>query len=79
LNTRPKYFEKKLRWIFCDENFKDYYILKNEDCEKYIMGNGISDNKQNNFRLDIFKEEKRYDENELCQYLIDWFSVKNSS
>lgn len=79
LNTRPKYFEKKLRWIFCDENFKDYYILKNEDCEKYIMGNGISYNKQNNFRLDIFKEEKRYDENELCQYLIDWFSVNNSS
>ena len=57
----------------------DYYILTNEDCRNYLMGSSISYNKQNNFKLDIFQKEKRYDETELCQYLIDWFSVKNSS
>lgn len=74
LKTRPAYFEKYTRWIFFDSNFKDYYILSNSDCRKYIMGNEISYDKQNNFKLNLFTDEKKYSEEELCQYLSDWFS-----
>lgn len=74
LKTKPLYFEKNLRWIFCDENFKDYYILTSEQCRHYVMGDVISYDKQNNFKLDIFKNEKKYSEEELCVYLIKWFN-----
>ncbi len=75
LQTKPKYFEKFTRWVFCDEN-QNYYILTNEDCRKYIMGDKISYDKQNNFRLNIFSEQKKYNEDELYEYLIDWFCQK---
>lgn len=38
------------------------------------MGNEISYDKQNNFKLNLFTDEKKYSEEELCQYLSDWFS-----
>lgn len=72
LKTKPSYFEKNTRWIFCDEN-SNYYILSNEDCRKYIMGNEISYEKQNNFKLTIFSKEKKYNEDEVCNYLKKWF------
>ena len=74
LYTRPKYFEKYTRWIFSDDNL-NYSILTNEECRKYIMGNEISYDKQNNFKLNIFTDQKKYDEDELCNYLISWFST----
>jgi len=74
LKERPSYFEKYLRWIFCDENFSNYYILDNEACQKYIMGDSVSYDKQNNFRLTLFKKERKFSEQELCDYLINWFS-----
>ncbi|MBQ1181455.1 MAG: hypothetical protein IIX63_04980, partial [Treponema sp.] len=74
LYTKPKYFEKYTRWIFSEDNL-NYFILTNEKCRKYIMGNEISYDKQNNFKLNIFKEQKKYNEDELCNYLISWFNT----
>lgn len=73
LKTKPVYFEWYTRWIFCDENGEDYYILTNKDCRKYIMGDEISYDKQNNFKLTIFENERKYSKNELVDYLVDWF------
>lgn len=72
LKTKPLYFEKNMRWIFCDEKL-NYYILTNQECRKYIMGDKISYEKHNNFKLSLFSEQKKYNEKELCDYLTEWF------
>jgi len=73
LLLRPKYFEENMRWIFFNENDPSYYVLSNEDCCKYVRGNSIGINKQNNFKdAAIFRETQPLTEPEFMQWLINW-------
>ena len=71
LQKRPAYFENNLIWVFQKENDNNYYILKNEDCLKYISGNSIGI-KQNNFQLSIFDNVVPLSENDFLQYIEKW-------
>jgi len=73
LSKRPKFFEKNMRWVFFMENDPSFYVLSNEDCCKYISGESINLNKQNNFKYtSLFRETVPYSESEFIQWLIRW-------
>jgi len=72
LSTRPKYLEDNMRWVFFKENDPSYYVLSNEDCCKYIMGNSIDVNKQNNFKDVLYRETQPFAEDEFTQWLFSW-------
>ena len=71
LQKRPAYFENNLIWVFQKENDNNYYILKNEDCLKFISGNSIGI-KQNNFQLSIYDNVVPLSENDFLQYIEKW-------
>ena len=72
-NDEYKFFEDHLLWVFQKENDTYYYILKNADCRKHIAGDAIGE-KQNNFKLDLFKEEYKKTEEAFAQYLKEWLN-----
>jgi hypothetical protein len=71
LIKRPQYFEDNLIWTFQNENDDSYYILKNEDCIKYVMGDNIG-KKQNNFREKLFENIKPLSEKEYLDWIGKW-------
>jgi hypothetical protein len=74
LLLRPKFFEKNMRWVFFKENDTSFYVLSNEDCNKYIMGKNIDIKKQNNFKEGLYRDIPPFDEQSFIQWLIEWLS-----
>jgi len=72
LIKRPKYLEEHMRWVFCQENDDFYYVLTNDECCEYIAGDRIGLDKQNNFRLSLFKNIKPLSESEFIEYVFEW-------
>jgi len=75
LRKRPKYLEDNLLWVFQKENSdNEYYVLRNDDCIKYISGGNIGDigGKQNNFQSKLFEDIKPFNENEFIDFLENW-------
>jgi len=76
LLTTPKYFNDNLRWLFKNEIFPDkYYILDNNECNKYVRGNNISIDKQNNFSDKLFKNVEPKSKEELIEYIKIWLNT----
>lgn len=75
LQKRPAFFENNLIWIFQKEDDNNYYVLRNEDCLKYISGNSIGI-KQNNFQLSIYDNIVPLSENDFLQYIEKWIIGK---
>jgi hypothetical protein len=71
LKSKAKYFDKNLIWVFKKEQNKNYYVLKNKDCLKYIAGKQIGV-KQNNFNISLFEKEKPMNEQDFLEYIEDW-------
>lgn len=75
LKTKPIYFESYTRWIFCDSNFENYFFLSNEDCRRYISGDNISYDKQNNFKLSLLDKEPKLSESDLIKKISQWVGI----
>jgi len=75
LQKRPAFFENNLIWVFQKEDDNKYYVLRNEDCLKYISGNSIGI-KQNNFQLSIFDNVVPLSENDFLQHIEKWITGK---
>jgi hypothetical protein len=73
LTKRPEIFETNLRWVFGKDNDEHYYILTNEDCQRYFAGGTIG-RKQNNFQKNLFREMPSYTEQEFCNYIKNWIN-----
>lgn len=71
LIKKPKYFDDNLIWTFKNENEDSYYILKNEDCIRYVMGDNIG-KKQNNFRVSLFQNIEPLKEIEYLDWIDKW-------
>ena len=71
LTKRPKYFENNLIWVFGQNDDDNYYILSNNDCLKYIMGEKICA-KQNNFQRKLFDDIKPLNENDFLKWIENW-------
>ena len=74
LRKRPKYFEENLIWVFQNESHKKYYVLRNEDCVKYISGGVIGEvgGKQNNFQSKLFDHIKPFNKIEFINWMENW-------
>jgi hypothetical protein len=73
LLKRPKYFDENMKWIFAKENDDKFYIGGNSEVSNYFCGGKI-EIKFNNFQKKIFKHLTSFNEEELIEYLINWFN-----
>ena len=72
LSKRPEYFDGNMRWVFFRQGDSGYYVLTNDDCCKYVMGQGIDINKQNNFKDRLYQEIAPLTEDDFKTWLLAW-------
>lgn len=77
LLKRPKYFDNYMRWVFGKENDSTFYILSNDEACQHLCGGQIG-TKFNNFQPALFRKTKSYTEQELLEYLINWFNLRHT-
>ena len=77
VEKNPRYFEKCLRWILCNddiENEKKFVFASTEMIKRYLMGGRVGQ-KQNNIDPKIFDKKTLLTEMQLIEQLISWLTV----
>lgn len=72
IKCQPSYFESNMRWILGDVRYDNsYWFVDNATIGQYLAGDAIED-KYNNIRVKIFKEQPKLTEEQLISVLLKW-------
>jgi len=70
----PKYFEKYLRWVLCDnrQNERKFVFVSTKTIKKKYLSGGEVGQKYNNIKREIFNKEPLLTKDKLIEKLLVW-------